>query len=85
MEVLMHTEEVIRRTSINLDFGLVDEAKQILGTTETTETVHRALREVIRRERLRQLVAQPFEMTDEELRRLRTWRTADDAEQNDVV
>jgi len=56
---------VIRRTSINLDVDLVAEAKRVLGTTETTETVHRALREVIRQQRLRSLVARRFELEPE--------------------
>jgi Arc/MetJ family transcription regulator len=38
----------VRRTSINLDFDLVEHAKDALGTTGTTETVHAALEEVSR-------------------------------------
>lgn len=73
----MHTEEMIRRTSINLDFDLVDQAKAVLGTSETTETIHRALRDVVRHDLIRQLAARRFELSDEELRELRTWRTAE--------
>ena len=43
----------VRRTSLNLDFELVERAKQALGTKGTTETVHQALEEVWRREALR--------------------------------
>lgn len=81
---LMHTEGVVRRTSINLDFNLVDQAKAVLGTTETTETVHRALREVVRHDLVRQLAARRFELSDEEERELEAWtlggrlREADD-------
>ena len=35
-------------TTIDLDRELVGEARQLLGTSTTTETVHAALREVIR-------------------------------------
>jgi Arc/MetJ family transcription regulator len=45
----------MKRTSVLLDPALVGEAKEILGTATTTETVHRALEEIIRRERLRSL------------------------------
>ena len=45
----------VRRTSINLDLELVEKAKRALGTSGTTETVHRALQEVWRREAARQL------------------------------
>lgn len=51
-----------KRTSINLDLDLVREAKAVLGTSETTETIHLALREVVRQERLRRLVSRRFEL-----------------------
>ena len=63
---------MVRRTSLNLDFELLNEAKQVLETRETTETIHRALSEVVRQARLRRLMAHRFEMTNEELKRLRT-------------
>jgi hypothetical protein len=46
----------IRRTSLNLDFELVDQAKRLLGTSGTTDTVHRALADVVRRERIRRML-----------------------------
>jgi Arc/MetJ family transcription regulator len=46
---------LIRRTSLNLDFDLVEQAKEVLHTSGTTDTVHRALEEVVRREALRRL------------------------------
>jgi Arc/MetJ family transcription regulator len=46
---------VIKRTSINLDLGLVGEARAVLGTKNTTDTVHTALREAVRTERLKRL------------------------------
>ena len=63
---------MIKRTSLNLDFELLNEAKQVLETRETTETIHRALSEVVRQARLRRLSARRFEMTNEELKQLRT-------------
>jgi Arc/MetJ family transcription regulator len=51
---------VIRRTSINLDLDLVDQARGILGTKTTTDTVHTALREAVRRERLERLLTWRF-------------------------
>jgi Arc/MetJ family transcription regulator len=57
---------VIKRTSLNLDLDLVAAARDVLGTNGTTETVHGALREVVRREKLRRLGEQNFELTPEE-------------------
>lgn len=61
----------IRRTSLNLDFELVEQARELLNTSGTTETVHRALEEVIRREMLQRLAEWRPEMTLEELEQLR--------------
>jgi len=67
-----------KRTSLNLDVDLVAEARDVLGTNGTTETVHRALEAVIRREHLRRLTQRTFEdLTPEALDELRRWRTAD--------
>lgn len=52
---------VIRRTSINLDLDLVDEARTALGTKTATDTVHTALREAVRRERLRHVAQLRFD------------------------
>ncbi len=49
-----------KRTSINLDLELVREAKEVLGTSSTTDTIHKALEEVVRHEALRQLAAWDF-------------------------
>ena len=68
---------MVKRTSLNLRLDLVDEARQVLGTKGTTDTIHRALEEVVRRERLRELAGERFDdLSDaalEELRRTRTW------------
>jgi Arc/MetJ family transcription regulator len=37
-----------RHTTIDLDFELVGEARKVMGTTSTTETIHAALAEVVR-------------------------------------
>ena len=67
-----YTLRVIRRTSLNLDLDLVADAREVLGTKTTTATVHTALREVVRRERLHRLVERRFEdLTQEALRELR--------------
>jgi Arc/MetJ family transcription regulator len=51
---------VIKRTSINLDMDLVDDAARELGTTRTSDTVHEALREVIARARRARLAQREF-------------------------
>jgi hypothetical protein len=40
----------------------------VLGTRNTSETVHRALEEVVRREKLRALAAEDFRMSEEKQR-----------------
>jgi Arc/MetJ family transcription regulator len=67
---------VVKRTSLNLDLDLVGKAREVLGSTGTTDTVHRALEEVVRREKLCRLAEYDFsELTPEKLRELRTTRT----------
>jgi Arc/MetJ family transcription regulator len=46
---------MIKRTSLNLDLDLVAQAREILETSTTTDTVHRALEDVIRRKALKRL------------------------------
>jgi Arc/MetJ family transcription regulator len=52
---------VIRRTSINLDLDLVEEARAVLGTKTTTDTVHTALRDAVQRERIESLLTWRFD------------------------
>ena len=47
---------VKRHTTLNLDADLVAEAQEILASANATETIHRALQEVVDRERRRQLL-----------------------------
>lgn len=73
---------MIRRTSLNLDLDLVAKARGVLDTRTTTETIHVALEEVVRREALRELAAWDLGgMTLEDLERLRQPRcTAEEPE-----
>ena len=51
----------MRRTSLNLDFDLVERAKAELGTANTTETVTRALEEVWNRAAAKRLAEWRFD------------------------
>lgn len=46
----MYSSSMTKRTTINLDMDVLEHARTVLGTKKTTETVHRALEEVIRRD-----------------------------------
>lgn len=71
----MYAVIVVKRTSLNLELDLVAEARRVLGTRGTTDTVHRALEEVVRQEKLRRLAERTFEdLTPEALAELRRWR-----------
>jgi Arc/MetJ family transcription regulator len=59
--------DMIKRTSLNLDMSLVDEAREVLGTRGTTETVNRALAEVVRQDKLRRLTQMVFDVDNDEL------------------
>jgi Arc/MetJ family transcription regulator len=66
---------VIKRTSIDLDLDRVEKAREILGTNGAEETIHRALDEVVRSERLRRLARHSFDdLTPEALAELRRTR-----------
>jgi Arc/MetJ family transcription regulator len=73
----MYSMAMTKRTSINLDVSLVEEAKEVLETKETTETIHRALKEVVRQDRLRRLGRRRFDFSAADLEALRQPRTAD--------
>jgi Arc/MetJ family transcription regulator len=63
---------MVRRTNINLDMDLVDEAARELGTRRTTDTGHEALREVVARARRARLAHRDFEdLTPEALDAMR--------------
>lgn len=60
---------VVKRTSLNLDLELVGKAREVLGSDGTTDTIHRALEDVVRREKLRRLAARDFSEYDDAARR----------------
>jgi Arc/MetJ family transcription regulator len=62
---------MIKRTSLNLDLDLVAQARGVLRTRTTTETIHAALDEVVRQEALNRLADWTPDLTLEELERLR--------------
>jgi Arc/MetJ family transcription regulator len=67
---------MVKRTSLNLDLELVAEAREVLGSKGTTQTVHRALEEVVRQQKLRWLAERDFsDLTPEVLEQLRATRT----------
>ncbi len=67
---------MVKRTSLNLELELVAQARDVLGTRGTTDTIHRALEDVVRRERLRGLAEERFDdLTPEVLDQLRATRT----------
>ena len=57
---LLVTSTAIKRTNINLDRDLVEAAAAVLGTAQTTATVHAALREVVDRAARRRLADRAF-------------------------
>jgi Arc/MetJ family transcription regulator len=59
--------DMIKRTSLNLDMSLVDEAREVLGTRGTTETVNQALAEVVRHDKLRRLTERVFDVDNDEI------------------
>lgn len=59
--------DMTKRTSLNLDMSLVDEAREVLGTRGTTETVNRALAEVVRQDKLRRLTEMVFDVDNDEI------------------
>lgn len=65
-----------KHTTIDLDVHLVDEAKEALGTRRTSETIHAALREVVRQRQRQRLLELDTDLTLGELGRMREWRTA---------
>jgi Arc/MetJ family transcription regulator len=54
--------------------SLLDEARQVLGTRGTTETVNRALAEVVRYDKLRRVTEMVFDVDNDEIE---AWSDAD--------
>ena len=59
--------DMTKRTSLNLDMSLVDEAREVLGARGTTETVNKALAEVVRQDKLRRLTERVFDVDNDEI------------------
>lgn len=73
----MYAWPITKRTNINLDTALVDRAAAVLGTRRTTETVHRALEQVVAHDLRRRLAEEDFpDLTPEALDELRRPRSA---------
>lgn len=78
----MHTEDLKmstlgrKYTTLNLDEDLLHEAQEVLGMNRVTETIHEALREVVRGQHRRKLLEYDFPyltpQTLEESRRSRS-------------
>lgn len=69
-----------RHTTLNLDIDLLAEAQRALDTRQATETIHRALREVVDREKRRQLLQMgQGDLTPQRLEEMRRNRSFGDA------
>ncbi len=67
---------MVKHTTLNLDLELVYRARKALGTKQVTETVHRALEEVVLARRRAWLAAHDFKgLTPAALERMRKPRT----------
>ena len=69
----------MRKTSVDIDERLIEQAKNLLGTSSIKETIDRALREVVRTEARRQEIRALVEMdgldlADEQVM-ARAWRS----------
>jgi Arc/MetJ family transcription regulator len=63
---------VVKRTNINLDLDLVEQAAHELGTRRMTDTVHEALRDVVARARRVRLARRDFaDLTPDALEQMR--------------
>ena len=67
-----------KHTTIDLDIELVRQAGEALGTSRTTDTIHAALSEVIRRRRRMALIGLRPALTLEDLDAMRAHRFAED-------
>jgi Arc/MetJ family transcription regulator len=68
-----------KHTTIDLDQELVREAATVLGTTRTTDTVHAALSDVVRRRRRESLLEVSTDLDLEALDVIRSHRFAERA------
>ncbi len=66
-----------KHTTIDLDVDLLREAAEVLGTTRTTDTVHSALADVVRRQRRSALYAVEADLDLTALDAIRSLRFAE--------
>jgi len=66
---------MIRHTTLNLDMDLVEEARRVLKTKQVTDTVHRALQEVVSAQKRASLARRRLSLTPTSLRSMRRART----------
>jgi Arc/MetJ family transcription regulator len=72
---------VRKHTTLNIDTELLAEAQEVLGTTQATEAIHRALAEVVNRQKRRQLASLTIPgLTLESIEESRRGRTFDNAD-----
>jgi Arc/MetJ family transcription regulator len=70
-----------RHTTLNLDMELVEKAQSVLGTSQTTETIHRALQEAVDLDKRRQLLDMGIgDLTPERLEEMRRVRSFDSSD-----
>lgn len=69
-----------KHTTIDLDADLVEAAARVLGTTRTTDTVHAALREIVRRRERMSIVDFRPALDLADLDAMRAHRFAEDRE-----
>jgi Arc/MetJ family transcription regulator len=67
-----------KHTTIDLDLDLVRQAAEALGTSRTTETVHAALSEVVRRRLRMQILGMRPALSLDDLDAMRAHRFAED-------
>jgi Arc/MetJ family transcription regulator len=68
-----------KRTNINVDVSLISQAASVLGTHGTTDTVHAAMEDVVRRARRKRLAARDLsDLSPSRLGEMRKSRTTGD-------
>ena len=67
-----------KHTTIDLDADLVRQASEVLGTTRTTDTIHAALADVVRRRLRMEILALRPALSLEDLDAMRAHRFAED-------
>ena len=74
----IHTMARVKRTTINLDLDLLEEASDALGTSRMTDTIHAAMSDAVRRRKLEALTRMEFpDMSLEKLKEMRRPRNFD--------